>query len=70
MVTITFAAAFAATPKSVFLTPANSGTAALSGVEAVWADAGNLSANGFTLNVGAAALVASTTYKWYYRVLG
>ena len=47
MVTLTFAAAFAATPKSVFLTPANSGTAALSGVEAVWADAGNLSVNGF-----------------------
>jgi hypothetical protein len=68
--TITFAAAFAATPKSIFLTPANSGAAALSGDRAVWADAGNLSVNGFTLNVGTSALAASTTYKWYYHVLG
>jgi hypothetical protein len=70
VVTLNFAMAFAATPKSVFLTPANSGAAALSGAEAVWADAGILSVNGFTLNVGTAALAASTTYKWYYRVLG
>ncbi|MBV8557307.1 MAG: hypothetical protein JO116_17220, partial [Planctomycetaceae bacterium] len=60
----------AATPKSIFLTPANSGAAALSGARAVWADANDLSVNGFTLNVGTSALAASTTYKWYYHVLG
>lgn len=70
VVTLNFATAFAATPKSVFLTPANSNAAALAGAGAVWADAGNRSANGFTLSVGAAALAVSTTYKWYYRILG
>jgi hypothetical protein len=67
---LNFAAAFTAAPKSVHLMAANGSTAALSGAGAVWADAGNLSANGFTLSVGAAALAASTTYKWYYHVLG
>jgi hypothetical protein len=67
---IHFAAAFAAAPKSVHLTAANGCAATLAGAGAVWSDAGNLSTNGFTLNVGAAALAASTTYKWYYHVLG
>jgi len=70
VVELTFATAFAASPKSVHLTAANGSTAALSGAGAVWADVRNLSANGFSLNVGTAALAASTTYEWYYRVLG
>lgn len=70
VVTITFNVAYGVTPKAVILTPASSNEAVLTGTANVWADAGGVATSGFTLNVGSTALAATTTYEWWYNVLG
>ncbi len=68
--TVTFASAFAATPQTVLLIPANANAAALTGNGAVYCDVANLTTAHFLLSVGSSALAATTTYKWYFIILG
>ncbi len=70
LATLTFGQTFSSTPRAVQLSPANAPTAALPAGSQVWVDSGGLSTTQFTLNVGATALAASQTYKWYYAVIG
>lgn len=66
IVTATYTTAFAANSFPT-LTPANSATAFLSGVTAVFTTGTTTT---FTISSGATALTAATTYKWYYHVGG
>lgn len=68
--TVSFGQAFSAPPRAVLLHPANANASALTGPGRVWVDAAGLSTTQFTLNVGGAALAASTPYKWFYAVIG
>jgi len=68
--TITFSAARANAPKTVHIAPAEANAGALSGATQVVATAAGISTTAFTLTSGSSALTASTTYKWYYWVLG
>lgn len=64
--TVTFTGAFDATPYVVF-SPANSATAALSGLGMVYVTATTTT---FKFTVGATALGAATAYAWNYEVIG
>lgn len=69
IVTVTFNTAYAATPNTVLLDPANSNAALLSGVTEPFADQAGISTTVFTITAGTTALTGSTTYKWYYTVI-
>ena len=62
--TLTFAAAYTAAP-NVQLTPANAVTAALYGTANPWP---STTTTTLVLTAGAAALTASTAYKWFYQL--
>ena len=66
--TITFAIAYASSPKCVQLTPANDAASALTGTANVWADIGHVSNTQFDIRVGATGLAAGRTYQWCYFV--
>jgi hypothetical protein len=68
--TVTFSAAFAATPKAILLTPAEPNAAALAGAAAVYEDLASRSMTGFKLKVLGTPLAATTTYQWNYYVVG
>ena len=65
--TITFAKAYAATPKTVILTPANALTAALTTAEPFPASIGTTS---WILKSSGVALSTATAYAWNYLVIG
>ena len=62
-----FNTALVAAPQSVVLTPGNAAAAALSGNDVFIS---TLVTTGFTITSNATALDATTTYVWYYVVLG
>lgn len=66
MATIAFTVAFGTAPNAVMLTPANSAAAGLAGV---YSNVSNLTTANFTIDAESSPS-ASTTYKWYYAVLG
>lgn len=68
VVTITFSTTYAAAPRSVVLTPANSAAAALATTSQVFADQANITTTTFVITSGSVALAATTTYKWAYTV--
>jgi len=67
IVTITFNSALASAPNSVILTPGNAATAALTTNAAFVTSLGT---GGFSLTSNAVALGATTTYIWYFVVIG
>lgn len=69
-VIMTFAAAFASAPKAVTLTPANAAARALASGALPYVDSANTTTALFKVTSGGTALANTTTYKWYYEVLG
>ena len=69
IVTVTFNTAYGVTPKCVHLSPANSNAALLTGVTQVFADQANITTTTFTITAGTTALIAATTYKFYYSII-
>ena len=69
VVTVTFAAAYSATPKCIMLTPANSTTSMLSGVNMVFVNQAGITTTTFAITSGTTALTAATTYQWFYSVI-
>lgn len=67
--TVAFGNSYPSAPRSIILTPANSATAALSGVTMVYVDQTSISTANFSLTSGPTGLTGATAYKWYYQVI-
>jgi hypothetical protein len=67
--TVTFGAAFGASPRAVLLTPAGPLAGALSGAGAVYLDSASTTSGLFVIKVGSTGLAAATTYLWHYLVM-
>lgn len=64
--TVTFNLPYGAAPY-VIITPVNSATALLSGVNMVYVSGANTTT--FTMTAGTTALTATTTYRWNYHII-
>ncbi len=68
---ITFATAFASAPRVVILTPATTAAAVQGGTDGVYVNAAEITTTGFVIrNPNSALSGPTTTYRWYYLVVG
>ena len=67
--TLSFSFTLDNAPTMVQMEPANAAASALSGTSALYVDSAAVTATGFAIKSGAAAIVAGTTYKYWYMVV-